>query len=63
MMDGIDDEDAEMTKRGLNSPAIKNLDVEYTRMIKEIKVPAEGGGLEAAAAAYGAERAKVMEKE
>lgn len=63
MIDGIDDEDGDMAKRGLSAPAIMNLDVEYTRMIKEIKIPEGGGGLEAAAEAFGAERAKVMEKE
>ena len=46
----------------MKSNAFKNLDVEYTRMIREVKVPEEGGGLEAAAKAFGQERAKDIEK-
>ena len=42
---------------GLSMAAIKNLDVEYTRMVRDIKLPeGEDGGLMAAAAAYGAAR-------
>lgn len=37
---------------------MKSLDVEFTRMIKDIKLP-EGEGLEAAAANFGAQRAAV----
>lgn len=66
IINGFSDEDGVLVKQGLGSGAIKNLDVEFTRMIKEIKVP-EGGdggtGLEAAAAAYGAQRAAVHQAE
>lgn len=44
-------------RQGLTSGAIKNLDVEFTIMARDIKLPEGGSGLEAAAAAYGAQRA------
>ena len=49
---------------GLGMAAIKNLDVEYTRMLRELKLPeGEGGGLMAAAAAYGAARTAEQAKQ
>ncbi|TRY79242.1 hypothetical protein TCAL_01972 [Tigriopus californicus] len=61
IIDGFGEEDGEMVKQGLNSPAMKNLDVEFTKMVKDIKIPeGTGGDLEAAAAAFGAQRAAVI---
>ena len=56
IINGFDVEDGDQVKQGLNSGAVKNLDVEFARMARDIRIP-EGGGLEAAAAEFGAQRA------
>ncbi len=59
ILSGFDDEDGEVARQGLSMNAIKGLDVEFTILARDIKVPESGaaGGLEAAAAAMGAQRA------
>jgi hypothetical protein len=49
IINGFSDEDGQMAKQGLNAGAIKNLDVEFAILARDIKVP-EGSSLEAAAA-------------
>ncbi len=48
-------------RQGMSSPAVKNLDVEFAIMARDIKLPEGAGdgsgvGLEAAAAQFGAQR-------
>jgi hypothetical protein len=57
MINGFNDEDAEMAKMGLTHNSIGSLDVEFQRIIKLIKLPDIEGGLEAAAKSYGATKA------
>ena len=59
ILNAFEEEDAEAAKEGLNRPCIKDLEIEFTRMIKKIKLP-DADGLEAAAADFGAQRAAVM---
>lgn len=59
VLNAFEEEDAEAAKEGLNRPCVKDLDIEFTRMIKKIKLP-DSGGLEAAAADFGAQRAAVI---
>ena len=58
----FDEEDGDAAKEAINSRAIKNLDIDFARLAKLIPLP-DSGGLEAAAAKLGAERAAVAEKE
>ena len=59
ILNAFEEDDAEAAKEGLNRPCVKDLDIEFTRMIKKIKLP-DTGGLEAAAADFGAQRAAMM---
>ena len=59
ILNGFEEEDAEAAKEGLNRPCIKDLDIEFTRMVKKIKLP-DSGDLEAAAANFGAQRAAIL---
>jgi outer membrane biosynthesis protein TonB len=59
ILNAFEEEDPEAAKEGLNRPCVKDLDIEFTRMIKKIKLP-DTGGLEAAAADFGAQRAAMM---
>jgi len=61
ILTGFNDEDGDVARQGLNSGAMKNLDVEFTIVARDIKVPESGSGLEAAAKAYGAQRAAAMD--
>ena len=56
LIQAFNDEDGDLARQGVNSGAVKNLDVEFTRMVKDIKLPEAGGGLEAAAAELGAKK-------
>ena len=53
--------DPDAAKKALAMPGIRNLDIEFARMAaKDVPLP-EGDDLEAAAAAYGAERALAVD--
>ena len=57
LLQAYEEMDPEAAKKALATPGIRNLDIEFARMAaKDIPLP-EGDDLEAAAAAYGAERA------
>jgi len=60
-MDSFSHHVSSFDRQGLSSGAIKNLDVEFTIMARDIKVPESGSGLEAAAREFGAQRAAAME--
>jgi hypothetical protein len=59
LLNAYEEEDPEEAKAVLNKPCIKDLDIEFTRMLKKIKLP-DSGGLQAAAADFGAKRAAAM---
>lgn len=58
----FDEEDGEAAKEAINSRAIKDLDIHFARLAKQIPLP-DIGALEAAAAQLGAQRAEAAEKE
>jgi len=61
LLQAYEEMDPEAAKKALASPGIRNLDIEFARMAaKDIPLP-EGEDLEAAAAAYGAERAAAVD--
>eukprot|EP00095_Tigriopus_kingsejongensis_P003139 snap_masked-scaffold438_size171652-processed-gene-0.28 protein:Tk03139 transcript:snap_masked-scaffold438_size171652-processed-gene-0.28-mRNA-1 annotation:"gamma-soluble nsf attachment protein" len=60
IIEGMSTADGESVRLALARPAIKNLDVAFTIMVREIKIPEETD-LEAAAAAFGAQRAAAIE--
>ena len=59
LLAAYDEDDADAAKEVLNSPAIKNLDIDFARLAKHIKLPTSD--LEAAAAQLGAQRAAASE--
>lgn len=59
ILQGFDQEDSEAVKSGLNSGAIKNLDVEFARLARDVPLP-EGSGLEAAAREYAIQKMEDM---
>ena len=59
VLNAFEEEDADAAKEALNRPCVKDLEIEFTRMIKKIKLP-DSGGLEAAAADFGAQRAAII---
>jgi len=59
LLDAFEEEDPEEAKGVLNKACIKDLDIEFTRMLKKIKLP-DSGGLQAAAADFGAKRAAAI---
>lgn len=61
ILNGFEEMDRDAVKQGLASQGIRNLDIEFARMAaKDIPLPEDGGGLEAAASAFGAERAAAL---
>ncbi len=60
VLSAFDDDDADAAREVLNRPCVKDLDVEITKMLKKIKLPPESGGLQAAAAQFGAQREAAM---
>ena len=59
VLNAFEEDDADAAKEALNRPCIKDLEIEFTRMIKKIKLP-DSGGLEAAAADFGAQRVAII---
>ncbi len=59
LLAAFDEEDGDAAKEALNSSAIKNLDIDFARLAKQIKLPTSE--LEAAAAQLGAQRAAASE--
>ena len=58
----FDEEDGEAAKEVIDSKAVKNLDIDFARLAKQIKLP-DSDAFDAAAAKLGAERSVVVEKE
>ncbi|XP_023338519.1 gamma-soluble NSF attachment protein isoform X2 [Eurytemora carolleeae] len=44
IIEGYDNQDAEMVSAGLDSPAIKNLDLDFSRLARELPRPSGSGG-------------------
>lgn len=59
ILNAFEEEDAEAAKEGLNRTCMRDLDIEFTRMLKKIKLP-DSADLEAAAANFGAQRAAAL---
>lgn len=55
LLAAFEEEDGDAAKEALACPAIRDLDIDYARLAKQIPLP-DSGGLEAAAAALGAKR-------
>jgi len=62
LLEAFDEQDGDAAKEAINSKAIKDLDIDFARLAKQIVLP-DSAGLEAAAAKLGAERAAVAKKE
>lgn len=62
LLEAFDEQDGDAAKEAINSKAIKDLDIDFARLAKQIILP-DSAGLEAAAAALGAERDAVAKKE
>ena len=62
LLEAFDEQDGDAAKEAINSKAIKDLDIDFARLAKQIVLP-DSEGLEAAAAKLGAERAAVAKKE
>jgi len=61
LLQAYEEMDPDAAKKALAMPGIRNLDIEFARMAaKDVPLP-EGDDLEAAAAAYGAERALAVD--
>jgi len=62
LLDAFDEQDGDAAKEAVNSKALKDLDIDFARLTKQIVLP-DSAGLEEAAAKLGAERAAVAKKE
>ena len=60
LLNAFEEEDPEEAKVALNKACIRDLDIEFTRMLKKITLP-DSGGLQAAAADFGAKRAAIID--
>ena len=62
LIEAFDEEDGDAAKEAIDSKAIKNLDIDFARLAKHIKLP-DSDAFNAAAAKLGEERNKVVEQE
>jgi hypothetical protein len=62
LLEAFDEQDGDAAKEAINSKALKDLDIDFARLAKQIVLP-DTAGLEEAAAKLGAERAAVAKKE
>ena len=62
LIGAFDEEDGDAAKEAIESKAIKNLDIDFARLAKQIKLP-DSDAFNAAAAKLGEERNKVVEQE
>lgn len=62
LLEAFDEQDGDAAKEAINNKALKDLDIDFARLAKQIVLP-DSDGLEAAAAKLGAERAAVAKEE